>query len=647
MSGTQVSSSEPGQRIRVLVVDDKLAIREAISDLVADEGDMEVVGTASDGPQAIELARQLRPDVALVDVKMPGGGGQASEGIAQVSRKTKVVALSAYEDLASVLEMLRHGAVGYLVKGTAAGEILEAIRRAFRGQASLSTDATSAVIEALYQDIRQRRENEDVLRRSEERFRDLLESAPDAVVIVDEAGRIVLVNEQTEEMFGYERGELLQRGIELLLPERFRTRHADHRSAYIADPRTRPMGVGLELAGRRKDGTEFPVDISLSAIETDDGLLATAFVRDIGERRLTEELRVRSEERFASLLESAPDAVVITDSEGRIILVNAQTESMFGFVREELLGRDVEVLLPESVRERHAVHRVGYLDDPRTRPMGIGLELAGRRKDGTEFPVDISLSAIETEGGRVLTAFVRDVTERQAASELRRSLAQRRALLQHLVRAGEEERLRIATNLHDDSIQAMTAAGLRLERLRREIQDPDQLSALSKLEDAIEVSISRLRHLLFELRPPILDNEGLAAALRIYIEESQDQTPTVYRVEDQLRAQPGHEARIILYRVAQEALTNVRKHAHAAEAVVLLAHRDGGFVVRITDDGMGFLAMEATTVPGHLGLAAMRERAELADGTIRIESAPYVGTTVECWIPSLQGDSDSERTPGG
>jgi PAS domain S-box-containing protein len=348
---------------------------------------------------------------------------------------------------------------------------------------------------------------------------------------------------------------------------------------------------------------------------------------------------VRSEERFASLLESAPDAVVITDSEGKIVLVNAQTEQLFGYERADLLGQSVEMLLPESVGRRHVSHRVAYLRDPRTRPMGIGLALAGKRKDGSEFPVDISLSAIETGDTRLLTAFVRDITERQAADDLQRSLAERRALLEHLVSAAEEERQRIASNIHDDSIQAITAAGVRLEILRDQLHDPEQLALLADLEATIQLSISRLRHLLFELRPPALDREGLAAALRMYVNESQDRSKTTVHLEDRLLSEPDGEARIILYRIAQEALTNVTKHAQASEAEVLLTQRDGGSMVRIADDGVGFQPDGARTAPGHIGLAAMRERARLAGGRIRIESAPGTGTVVECWIPSLTRDT--------
>ncbi|MFE2415527.1 PAS domain-containing protein, partial [Streptomyces hokutonensis] len=158
----------------------------------------------------------------------------------------------------------------------------------------------------------------------EERFRALLESAPDAMVIVDDTGTIKLVNAQTESLFGYRREELLERPVEILIPGRFRAHHAVHRNGYISTQQVRPMGAGLELHGLRKDGSEFPVEISLSPLETTDGLLVSAAVRDVSERKA-------AEERFRSLLESAPDAMVIVDDTGTIKLVNAQTESLFGY----------------------------------------------------------------------------------------------------------------------------------------------------------------------------------------------------------------------------------------------------------------------------------------------------------------------------
>jgi signal transduction histidine kinase len=226
------------------------------------------------------------------------------------------------------------------------------------------------------------------------------------------------------------------------------------------------------------------------------------------------------------------------------------------------------------------------------------------------------------------------VTERHAREELERDLAERRAMLAHLVAAGEDERARIAGDIHDDSIQAITAAGMRLQILRRSLEDPEQLRLLGELEETIRLSIARLRHLLFELRPPALDNEGLSAALEMYLHEAEAQSETRFRLQDDLRSQPSPETRTILYRITQEALTNVRKHAAAEAVTVSLQEADGGFLVRVADDGVGFETDAEKPVAGHLGLAAMRERAALAGGWLRIETAPGAGTVLEVWVPA-------------
>lgn len=236
----------------------------------------------------------------------------------------------------------------------------------------------------------------------------LLETAPDAMVIVNQGGQIVLVNAQTENLFGYSKQELLGQDVEILIPDEFLKHHKKHRDKYFGQPKTRSMGQGMELHGKKKNGSKFPVEISLSPLKTEEGIFVSAAIRDITFRK-------KAENKFKGLLESAPDAVVIVGEDGKIQLVNTQVVNIFGFDKEELIGKKVEILIPERYRKSHHGHRHSFFTSPKMRPMGAGLELLGLRKNGEEFPVEISLSPLETEEGILVSAAIRDITDRKQA----------------------------------------------------------------------------------------------------------------------------------------------------------------------------------------------------------------------------------------
>lgn len=240
-----------------------------------------------------------------------------------------------------------------------------------------------------------------------------------------------------------------------------------------------------------------------------------------------------------------------------------------------------------------------------------------------------------------------DITEQKRAEErlrqsldiLRRTMNERRMLLQRLEAAQEEERRRIAAGIHDDSIQLLSAADLRLQAARTLVESDEAKAELSDVHETLEAAVDGLRHLLFELRPPVLDKEGLAAALRQYLSA---QGGPSFQVRDGLATEPPVELRAVLFRIAQEAVTNIRKHAGATTVDVALAEEDGGVRMRVADDGVGFdpALLDGPPQPGHIGVPTMLERAQMAGGRCAIDSGPGRGTIVDCWVPLPDPDAD-------
>lgn len=345
--------------------------------------------------------------------------------------------------------------------------------------------------------------------------------------------------------------------------------------------------------------------------------------------------------RFSFIFENMPDAIVVSDGEGRIVDMNPACERMTGYSRHEALGRRVEML-------------AGFEHEERIREeIGAALAASGRwagvvpirRADGSEGSAELVVVPLHDDEGRMIGAMGvnRDITDRLATEErlrdtieeLRRTDRARRQLLSRLVAAQEEERQRIAAELHDDPIQQLYAAGLRLGMVQARVDDP-AAETIEQVQTVLRGTIGRLREMLFELQPRALETEGLGPAIAQYVEYANRESSTEYVLEDRLTIPLSPEIRSIAYRNVLEGISNVRRHASARRATIRIHEREGGVLCSIADDGRGFLMNDLVDRhrPGHLGLPAMRERVELCGGRMDISSAPGQGTTVDFWLPS-------------
>jgi protein-histidine pros-kinase len=486
---------------------------------------------------------------------------------------------------------------------------------------------------------------------------ELLHAAVDAAVVADKRGTIIYVNREAENLFGYGAEELLGQPIEVLMPEEYRGKHKNYRRAYGKAPRARPLLSGLDLYGRRKDGSEFRAEIALIPIKTDGGILVASTVREVN---ATDE----SEAYFRTMLESAPDAMIIVDDRGKIAIVNAQAEDMFGYGRDELLGHRVEMLLPERARVDHKKHRRIFTATPEVRPMGPDLELVGLRKDGSEFPVEISLSPVMTSSGAFVSSVIRDVTERKRME--REIIAARQAA----ERAQKANTAFLAAASHDLR-QPVQALSLLNGALRRTVKDDRALEMIENQEHSLTAMTNLLNSLLDISR---LD----AGAVTPEIEDFPMQ-----RLIDRLSAEFGRQASHkglefnsepcaatvrsdpnLLSEIIQNLVSNAIRYTDAGSVQMTCDCRGDKCHLEVTDTGIGihddqleaiFQEFHQAKTPGAskegfgLGLAIVRRLADLLGHDVSVESTPGRGSSFAVSMPVVRANrrAAAEQTDEG
>ncbi|TGM56569.1 PAS domain S-box protein [Leptospira adleri] len=478
---------------------------------------------------------------------------------------------------------------------------------------------------------------------SELTFQLIVESTPNAILLVNKEGKIVYINAQTEKLFGYLKAELIGQIVEQLIPSRYRSRHPGFRNSFFDSPQVRPMGAGRDLFGLKKNGTEFPIEIGLNPVPTADGTLVLASIIDITERK-------KAEERFRLVVESAPNAMILVNREGSISLVNNQTERLFGYEREELIGQKLEILLPNRFRNEHPELRSRFFSEPSVRSMGAGRDLFALRKDGAEIQVEIGLNPIDTDEGAMVLASIIDITERkiQESTLIRKNEleAKNKELEQFAYLASHDlqEPLRTVSNyiqiLQEDYEKTLdeTAHGhlktidLATKRMSALVKALLMYSRIGRDRKLIQVDCNVL------MGEVVSDLESLI--LQSGAKITKDTLPSLKVYEIEFR------------QLLQNLLTNAIKfrQKNLLPEVRVRAVQEGDlWKFSVQDNGIGIapkyfdriffifqrLHHESDYEGYGIGLANCKKIVELHGGKIWIESAPKLGSTFHFTIPNL------------
>jgi PAS domain S-box-containing protein len=355
--------------------------------------------------------------------------------------------------------------------------------------------------------------------------------------------------------------------------------------------------------------------------------------RAVAQRDLAWQQQQISDSTARSLFEAASQAILIVDRDGKIVMANPASEKMFGFAEVELRGQSIELLLPARLASAHVAHRDKYFQNPQTRPMGLGLDLQARKKDGSEFFAEISLSYIQSAEGTLAVAFVNDVSKRRADEQaMRKQSEELRDLTARMMTAQDDERRRIARNLHDDLSQTIAHLAIDIGKLAAQASDGGASQLRTLQRHAVEAA-DTVRQISHELHPSILDDLGLPAALEQYCEEFEERSGISTRFSSQnVPEYLPRDVSSCIYHIAQESLRNVARHSKSASVLVSLEAYERAVRLSVKDFGVG-LRERATESRSSIGIVAMKERARLVNGNLSLQSQAGAGTEVNVEVP--------------
>jgi PAS domain S-box-containing protein len=590
---------------------------------------------------------------------------------------------------------------------------------------------------------------EIALRESQELFEHLYQSTPDATILVEAGGSILRINQAAQQMFGYEIDELVGQPVEVLIPSKYTHQHFLNRSEFTKKPTLRPMGLGLELYGKRKDGNEFPVDVILSPMEWQERLLIICVVRDISARRMVEQNLREKDELIRTAVSSAPIIVYMLDRDGTIRLAVGESLRGANLDTDGMIGKNIFAVYPDvpEIQEHfrraldgkryHAVLELsGHIYDARYGPMkgehgeilgviGAAMDITERRrteqaifesearfraifektdagiklvapdgrildsnpalramlgygadeirqlhyeeltypddreisrvmfkelvegfresyrmekrylcKDGSVIWGLVTVSIVRGKDGspRYLITIIENISDRK---EIEGELEEvRRRLMDSL----EMERLHLAQDLHDGPVQDLYGVTYQLESLRNDLAVNQSSEAIEEVQILLRKVIRSLREICGELRPPALAPFGLEKAIRSHADRFRQEYPHIYLILDLFPdGQLLPEAvRLALFRIYQQMLVNVVRHADANQVWVRFKLQDGQVILEIEDDGVGFEVSQRwidLVREGHLGLAGAIERAEAIGGGLEVKTSPGQGTLIRIWAP--------------